>query len=825
MDKKLLEALNNLSIGLSMLAEVIEDKKDPKTTTAKALQSANIVDTIKSIDVGVKSIQKDTKEILKNQQTLIELSKGGNRNEILDNTNDPKRKQNLKDGVSIILLMASGILAIGLAFKIIGDVNFASVVALSVSLPLIAMAFEKISQIKGLTISDMGNLVLITIAMSVSIMMSSIFLSGVVPVSPLKLLTSIGIAAAFGLISFSIGKLVKDISGIGPMAVAGAAIMPVVLVATSLAIMGSSHILSEVKPVGISQMFTTILIATTFTVLSYGMSSLMKGIKGVNPVDVLMLPIVLIALSIAIVESSYILKDVQEITLSQSLNILLLSITLSVSSAIMGLSIFALSKLGINPAKAIMGSLSIVIIAGAIALSSLLISKGQYSLYPDLNWSIGVGISLLTFGIATVGLGLLITSTGGMGSVAILAGAVAIPVIAASIVASSHILNTGDYSSYPPIGWAISTSLVLGTFGIAAVTIGSFVLGTLGIGGLAIKAGINSISLISQSIADSSHILSSGTYQGGPNKEWAEGVSLAISSFAPVFTSISKNSGWLRSKVSPTEMVDAIKTISSGIVGVADYFGKNQQVFDPSKVPSKNWAEGISLAISSFAPVFDIVNNSKFANLAIGNLLRGIYGIANSIVNTSVIISEGRFEKLIPDNFLVSLSKNLKEYVNLLSWLDENKVSTGPMTINRYTNGILQVAKSYDVLSDSLGKLTNSIDSINLNKLDVLKSFTGTIVLMSMMDTTQFESMMDTLDRKAKIFVDIINDATAKTENRMMSQVNLSSFDNKNKVTNEDLLRVLNSIDFRLSTISLDTKSLSNYIKTVDNKPKISNKK
>ena len=58
---------------------------------------------------------------------------------------DPKKEGQIKKGVTTILLIAVAVLAIGLAFKLVGKIDFLSVVGLSLAVVLMAIAFEKIA--------------------------------------------------------------------------------------------------------------------------------------------------------------------------------------------------------------------------------------------------------------------------------------------------------------------------------------------------------------------------------------------------------------------------------------------------------------------------------------------------------------------------------------------------------------------------------------------------------------------------------------------------------------------------------------------------------
>ena len=77
--------------------------------------------------------------------------------------------KDIKSGVGTIMMIAGGVLAIGAAFSIIGKVDFGTVLSLSIALPLIAIAFEKIAQLKDLTPSSMVNILIITLGMAASI--------------------------------------------------------------------------------------------------------------------------------------------------------------------------------------------------------------------------------------------------------------------------------------------------------------------------------------------------------------------------------------------------------------------------------------------------------------------------------------------------------------------------------------------------------------------------------------------------------------------------------------------------------------------------------
>src|ERR1035437_7965017 len=215
MDEKLLKALNNLSESLDLIAQTLAEKT-AESPTAKALDGGDFSTQIKGISEGVKKLQDDNKKILHNQETIIALSK---KKEVDSKTGafqaagDESAQKSIKGGVSTVLLIAAGVLAMGLAFKLIGNVDFLSVVGLSLAIVLISIAFEKVAKLK-LSTSDAFRTSLVMVLMSGAIMVSSWMLYLVAPLSPGKAVTAILIAGVFTILSYGLKNIMAALSGI-----------------------------------------------------------------------------------------------------------------------------------------------------------------------------------------------------------------------------------------------------------------------------------------------------------------------------------------------------------------------------------------------------------------------------------------------------------------------------------------------------------------------------------------------------------------------------------------------------------------------------------
>ena len=750
MDKQLLAALDNLSIALEMLVESL-NKKDAKSPTATALQSGNFEDQLKGINKGIQELKADNKKILDNQQTIIKLQKEKKDKSmnVFEGSGKDKNKQMLKDGISVIVLIAGAVLAIGLAFKLIGTVDWKSVLAISVALPMIAFAFEKMAKIKdltpgrvlmiglsvvGLSIAIMlssrvltkvvpiglyqaltvvfiaaafgaaayglGNLLrafkdikptdalkaslvlpIVLLAVSIAIAASSIVLQAVQPIGLYQALTVVLIAAAFGVVSYGLGKLISAFKDISPGdAVAAAFLMPIVLVALSYAIVKASMMFASIVPIGLYQALSAILISATFVVLSYAVKPLMKGVEGITLKQIGMGTLVLLALTAAVVGASWLMMGLKPVAFSTIAKFLFLSISLSVSVIALALAVKIVNKLG-TPKDYIQGGSSIVIMATTIMLSSWMISKGDYSNYPGLFWTLFSGLAIAAFALVNW----LVVKLGDVKDY--IKGGLSIVVIATTIMISSHIIAAGDYSNYPPLMWALGTVVSIGLFGLAAVLLGVFLMNPTFYMGLAV------IAIIAATIVAVSYIFAAGSYKTYPPKEWVlptmlilggfAAMAVLLGSVAPIIVvglatslliagsivlidkifqmgnyKVYPPNDW----VNPTMLLIgkfaamasilafALPFIALGSVSIGLIVGMIyliDKVFTKGvyrKYPNEMWQRGVTLTINKFASLIkDIRRNVGFGDLAFGIIK--IIGLAESIVKIDKIFSEGKYEK------------------------------------------------------------------------------------------------------------------------------------------------------------------------------------
>jgi phage-related protein len=1069
MDKKLLNALNNLSYALEEISDALAKSSDKtnKSATTAALQSNDLGQKVTMIDKGVKQLIEDNKKILKNQETIISLAKekGGSGGGPIDATTDPKQKGNIKDGLSIIMMIAVGVLAIGLAFKIVGGIDFGSVIALAIALPLVAIAFEKIAKMKDLNPGEIKNIIFVVLGISAAIVGASFILKLVQPIGLDKLFTTILITGMFVVLSTGISKLldgVKDLSLKGlfmlplvmlgvSLAIAGSSfilqlvkpigldklfttiliaamftvvsmnikklldgvkdidlssleLLPLVMLGVSLSIAGSSFILQFVQPVGIAQLFTSILIAGMFAVVSMNIKKLLDGVKDVSLKGLLVLPLVMVAVSLAIVGSSYLLQFVQPVGIAQLFtavmiaavfsviafglaglaeginkiggpaqaakmaillpvvlvgvaaaivgashlfsfidpisipqfltaiaisiifipisfalpflskaianidmkkiallpvimiamalaivgasllfqyvepidpgvlfNIVLIGLTISIVSVAMSFALIALNKFNIGIKEALVGGVCIILIAGAIAVSSLLLSLGKYGNAPSAGWAIGFSLAVLFLAPAVIRLGL-------AGLPVVTMGAIGLVIMAAAITAASYILalinpdffyTLADAFSYfmkkiaeaigyglkviaPGLKFFIDTvgdSLIRFAKNIIPVIVGAvemlmdkvvkpfiaFIMPFLPTIVKLVISVVQALTPVFKMIVDLA-------------KSFFEAISTALKIFKDIIVEIGNAvTSFIEEIGNVVEkffngIATVIKTIGDSIVnivkaisgGIKDALGKVKEVVTAI-------GDSISKVIDAIGNSFAKIGNSiaTVINSVVGGIERlekvGTLDLAASALKIGefLIAVTGYVATFTSKKYDFTNFNSLKTLFDSVTNLTKSFGTTDPFakignSIDSFLSklGKLKVAKEnpFKQLSDSVEELVNSMSKLNTNvdldKLSAINSLTGSIVMLSLMDSEQFSKMMDALEDKSKILLDVMENVSKRTEKSegsvsMVTPVKTGGTSTPAGKSIDDLYNIMAMADQKLGSIQKSNENVSKYINEI----------
>lgn len=866
MDEKILEALGDIGSAIEKLTESLKSKDKAKSDSGKFLQSADLGKKLDLLSKEIKSIKSDTQQILKNQETLLKISRDkSSKTDIFEKSGEKKSK--IKDGVNTVIMIAAGVLAIGLAFKIIGQVDFFSVIALSIALPLVAIAFEKIAQLKDLNKADMKNLFLVTVTMALSLTAASLIMSAMATITTSQGLTAIMIAGTFAAISFSFAHLVKGLAEVklkdlmnmpivlvavataitmsswvmqlimpisfgqgltailiaGTFALVSVSIekmvkgikeirpdeikdLPEVLLTFATAITLSSWIMQLIIPISINQGLTAILIAGTFALVSYGIEKIVKGIKDIKPADIQYLPEVLVDFALAITLSSWIMKAIMPISFEQGLTAIAIAATLAVMSLTLPVLALAIKYTSIK--DAFLMTIILPLLATAITLSSFILQGVQVI---PLATLFNVAEQAITMGIAALAVGGAAWLLGKMGIETLVEGGIAVVILAGVIMASSQLLSIGDYSKYPTLDWAEGVGMSFVVFGAAAAVLGSVVM--TGIGAGVLLAGAGAILGLASTMALSGIILNSGIYNKYPKLDWAEGVSKSMVAFGKTLSEMG---------LSGIALNFIGNLLGTGPVDLAQQMVEVDKKFREAgtdaftKYPDINWVNSVTTLLGQFAMLStmeglgQMLSNKLFGSVAVD--------LAQQVVDVSNVLSSGDYSKTIPLDYMQSLSSNLKVYVDLVKYIQAQQIGPlGFLESMSVTYGLSKLAEGYDALADSISKLGLSINTLDLEKLNGINRLTGSVVLLSLMDPSQFENVMDALEEKSENLRKVI-DNVYEGGSAEISKVGVMGKEDSNKEVLDKLERIAKATEGTQTNTYLLVNKFTAYLNTLGTK-------
>jgi hypothetical protein len=584
--------------------------------------------------------------------------------------------------VGISLAIAASSLILGMV-KPIG--LFQAITAI-----LIAGVFSVVSYGIGNLLTGLGKLntksiafipllPLILIAISAAIVGSSYLLGAVKPIGLFQAITAIFIAAVFAAISFGLGKLLKGFEGMdaskaGVMAV----VLPILLIAISAAIVGSSYLLAGVKPIGLFQAFTAILVAIVFIPISYAIPQITKGIADVKPAKIALVPIIMVAMALTIMLSSYILAEVKVVPFSKLMSALGISIVLAAIGFGMGFVLNRLSKFKQKDMND--GGINLAIIAASVVVSSLILSLGKYDKYPTFGWIFNVGISMVGFGYAIFTLNKI-----GLKTSDIIRGGISVVAIATTVYLTSLILSKGTYDKYPSLTWDFYTAVAMVAFGYAIYTLNKIGLKLTDV----IKGGISVIA-IAGTIMTTSHILAKGDYSITPPIEWVMKSAVGLVVFGTaiyVINKFAKPTDIIKGAISVLLIAGTIMA-TSHILALGDY----------SKSPPLDWTLNVAASMIPFgiaAVLLGSIATSGIGAVAIAAGLVAILAVAGAIVATDAILAMGDYSKSPPLAWTLNVAASMVPFGAAAVALGAIAISgVGAVAIAAGLVAILAVAKT-----------------------------------------------------------------------------------------------------------------------------------
>jgi len=397
-DEKFIENLNNFSVALKNITELLEEqaKTHPTDVVNQLLESFD-GDKVSKIAEDIEEIKNSTAEINERNQQILEEVKAIRKEKesgMFEKIENGDNKSKIVDGIKTVILIAGGVLAIGMAFKLIGNVDFLSVIALSAGIYVIAKAYEQIAKMKGLTPGEVLTISAILPMMALSTLLSAYILSKIPTMPPEKILTAIGVAAGMGVLAYFINKIVNDIE---IKNIFGYVLLPVVIPLMAAGVLGASYILNMMPALSPMQLITAIGVGVALVPIAYAASLLIKSMKGVSFKDVLFTGLVIPVISLGVLVAANILTNIPTVSIKQAISAILVGIALIPTAFAFSMIVKTLKDKKVKVTDLLIATIAVPLIAAGLVISSMILQNFVPLAQPwqVILSSITIGISIL----------------------------------------------------------------------------------------------------------------------------------------------------------------------------------------------------------------------------------------------------------------------------------------------------------------------------------------------------------------------------------------------------------------------------------------------
>lgn len=604
-----IDALQDFSKSLQYFVDSIKSQvakgNDVKGAVGSSIEQAkamaDMAEELKVVSANTTATKSNTEEILE----IVKGIKQEKKSSLVDKLVGAKDKtKSVAEGIKSIVLMAGAVLAIGMAFKIIGEVDFTSVLALAVALPLIAGAFNSIGE-DSPDPKDSAKTAMSMIIMSAAVALSGGILSLMPELTFKQMGTAIAVSIAMGISMFALAEAADALSG----KVAGIYKITPAMPLIAAAIYASALMLQNLPEVDFMKTITTTL-GITGALVIFGAGIWVFDELGITISSALKGSLVMTIIAAAILATSYIL-GAGDYTNSPPLDW-----SLNTGVALLGGGLIAMG-LGLGISLIIPGVLGMLAVAGGILAVSYILGAGEYKNYPSLDWAEGVGLSMGAFGLSAVALGFVMLT--GVGALALIAGIAAMAGIAAGLVIVAGIIGTGTYSGGPTEEWAKGVGMALASFtsAVSAISPSGWDL----LSGNTMQDKIKALIQIGSALPIIATAIAGGNYTGGPGSEWGEGVGASVAGFANAIAKMSD--------VDLSQLSVLIMAVTP-IAGLMKYFATQLAGVNFTSYPTTEWITGMTTFMDSFMNL-KVVDNAGDAARQILMLSASYFMLSKSI--------------------------------------------------------------------------------------------------------------------------------------------------------------------------------------------------
>ena len=805
-DKELeyIAALQDFSKSLNYLVKAIKAKvENDKSSVKEALGSSkeeakNLADTAVELSV----VAENTEKTKSNTEQILDIVKGIKQEKkkgIWEKLTSAKDKtKSVAEGIKTVALMAGAILAVGLAFKVVGEVDFKSVLALAIALPLVATAFNMIGETAN-DPKESAKIAFSMIIMSAGVAASGAIMSLMPALTLPQMMSVVAVSIAIGVAMYALANAADDIgkSKIGNLY----AITPAMpFVAGGIVLSGM--LLTNMPTIESDQFISALGVGLAMGIAMIPLALAADAVGG-DVTNMFALSLLMPVMAGAIYLSAAILADVPDIDFFGTVKA---ALAVTASGVIMAGGIWIMDKMGLGLSAVAQGTLALTIMSAGLMASSWILSVGNYDTYPSLDWAEGVGLSMLASLPVVLGFGLVAAT--GVGALVIGAGILSMLAVAGGIAAVSQIIRTGDYTGGPTVEWAEAVGMSIMTFTNSLSALNPGLIGMFF--GDTLQNNIDSILSLGDALKQVSYTIKGGSYTGGPSKEWSEGVGMALMLFANALGEISPNV-FERLLFGDTadQNIQSMISLGGALYDIGVAVGSDTSVYKGG--PTKRWAEGVGGSISAFAGALGDVEPGFWGTIT-GQTLKSqiqgmiLIGAALPLIGKAVGSNTSMYAGGPSEKWATGVGGTVTAFATAISTLaDEIDMDELPVwlpavamfapiigyfgkTLNgmkfdsapskSWTDGIthfieqfsqldavddaadtaadmMLLAESYIKLAGSLGMLNDTLSEIK--EVPDMTGIYGGIVTLSLVDSDNLSDTLDTLSDKKEEFTKVLS--------------------------------------------------------------------
>jgi hypothetical protein len=703
--KKVINMLHDVSTAMVelvlLMQQELTDENGNDANKANSKMISNIqgnLEITKEIAENIKTISKDTKVTANNTGEILSIVKGLKKERssgMFSSIGKDDNKKGMLDGIKSVILIAGAVLAIGMAFNLIGSVDFVSVVALGIALPFIANAFATISEMKELNWKTVG-----FVAASLPLMAFGIVLAG----AALTWMPSIGMGAAVSafltagvmyIAALGFSKIVSAIQGASMKDIIFSSIaMPIL----ALGIVTSAAVLTMMPTnITLKQGLVGILVGAVMGVAAIGAGIFIKSIKKASIAQIIIGMAAMPIMAGGLVASALLLQ-LMPTTVPPILPALATALIMGGAAIAMAPALAVVKKLNLSLKDLGIGLLGIMGIAGALAAGSHLISMGNYTGGPKAEWSLNVAGLVLAMTPVVAVLGMMST----INPLTVPLGVASMLLVAGGIAGISHIVSMGNYTGGPSIKWAAGFGLAM--LAMVPATI------VLGVPGMQIIAalGVASMLILAKGLVEVAAIVKKGNFTGGPSESWAKGIGISLIAFGKALDSVTPGFFDRIFGESTNSRIESLVSIATALNKIAAVVKDGEYVGGPTP----EWASGVA-----------------------GSILKMTKAIAYLSDNVDMDEVPGWM------NMISLIAKKMPEIAKSIVAGGSGNMITASKSINAMASSFLKLAESLNVLGEA-------VDALGGVKSSDIAPLSASMLTMGIIDSNKLNSTLDIIEKR-----------------------------------------------------------------------------